>query len=80
MGTYSLVPKKKTKVLKQRTVIEMFKSITHSTVGSKVRLRARPAAGAALRLRSRVAPACPRLSSSSTVATPSPALPRGPCP
>lgn len=37
MGTYSLVPKKKTKVLKQRTVIEMFKSITHSTVGSKVR-------------------------------------------
>jgi hypothetical protein len=37
MGTYSLVPKKKTKVLKQRTVIEMFKSITHSTVGPKVR-------------------------------------------
>jgi hypothetical protein len=37
MGTYSLVPKKKTKVLKQRTVIEMFKSITHSTVGAKVR-------------------------------------------
>uniref|UniRef100_A0A7J8IIV2 [histone H3]-lysine(9) N-methyltransferase n=1 Tax=Rousettus aegyptiacus TaxID=9407 RepID=A0A7J8IIV2_ROUAE len=35
MGTYSLVPKKKTKVLKQRTVVEMFKSITHSTVGSK---------------------------------------------
>ncbi|XP_005408687.1 PREDICTED: histone-lysine N-methyltransferase EHMT1 isoform X7 [Chinchilla lanigera] len=35
MGTYSLVPKKKTKVLKQRTVIEMFKSLTHSTVGSK---------------------------------------------
>nr|XP_021519044.1 histone-lysine N-methyltransferase EHMT1 isoform X4 [Meriones unguiculatus] len=35
MGTYSLVPKKKTKVLKQRTVIEMFKSITHSTVGTK---------------------------------------------
>nr|CAI9707171.1 unnamed protein product [Rangifer tarandus platyrhynchus] len=35
MGTYSLVPKKKTKVLKQRTVIEMFKSITHSTGGSK---------------------------------------------
>ncbi|XP_075415837.1 histone-lysine N-methyltransferase EHMT1 isoform X3 [Tenrec ecaudatus] len=35
MGTYSLVPKKKTKVLKQRTVIEMFKSITHSTVGPK---------------------------------------------
>lgn len=37
MGTYSLVPRRKTKVLKQRTVIEMFKSITHSTVGTKVR-------------------------------------------
>uniref|UniRef100_A0A8C0JC94 [histone H3]-lysine(9) N-methyltransferase n=1 Tax=Chelonoidis abingdonii TaxID=106734 RepID=A0A8C0JC94_CHEAB len=37
MGTYSLVPKKKTKVLKQRTMIEMFKSITHSTAGAKVR-------------------------------------------
>ncbi|XP_049637931.1 histone-lysine N-methyltransferase EHMT1 isoform X2 [Suncus etruscus] len=35
MGTYSLVPKKKTKVLKQRTVIEMFQSITHSALGSK---------------------------------------------
>ncbi|XP_019366016.1 PREDICTED: histone-lysine N-methyltransferase EHMT1 isoform X2 [Gavialis gangeticus] len=35
MGTYSLVPKKKTKVLKQRTVIEMFKSITHSSAGAK---------------------------------------------
>ncbi|EMP28409.1 Histone-lysine N-methyltransferase EHMT1 [Chelonia mydas] len=35
MGTYSLVPKKKTKVLKQRTMIEMFKSITHSTAGAK---------------------------------------------
>ncbi|XP_069871271.1 histone-lysine N-methyltransferase EHMT1 isoform X5 [Dipodomys merriami] len=35
MGTYSLVPKKKTKVLKQRTMIEMFKSITHSAVGLK---------------------------------------------
>ncbi|XP_058015138.1 histone-lysine N-methyltransferase EHMT1 isoform X3 [Ahaetulla prasina] len=33
MGTYSLVPKKKTKVLKQRTVIEMFKSIAHSPDG-----------------------------------------------
>lgn len=42
MGTYSLVPKKKTKVLKQRTVVEMFKSITHSTVGSKVRGRGPP--------------------------------------
>ncbi|XP_028910151.1 histone-lysine N-methyltransferase EHMT1 isoform X5 [Ornithorhynchus anatinus] len=35
MGTYSLVPKKKTKGLKQRTMIEMFKSITHSTAGVK---------------------------------------------
>ncbi|KAM6315961.1 histone-lysine N-methyltransferase EHMT1 isoform 2-T2 [Podargus strigoides] len=35
MGIYSLVPKKKTKVLKQRTMIEMFKSITHSSVGAK---------------------------------------------
>ncbi|XP_042334648.1 histone-lysine N-methyltransferase EHMT1 [Sceloporus undulatus] len=35
MGTYSLVPKKKTKVLKQRTMTEMFKSITHSTSGGK---------------------------------------------
>ncbi|KAG8447467.1 hypothetical protein GDO86_014817 [Hymenochirus boettgeri] len=31
MGTYSLVPKKKTKVLKQRSVLEMFKSIAHSS-------------------------------------------------
>eukprot|EP00076_Gallus_gallus_P015860 XP_015134994.1 histone-lysine N-methyltransferase EHMT1 isoform X10 [Gallus gallus] len=36
MGTYSLVPKKKTKVLKQRTMIEMFKSITHSSAGAKI--------------------------------------------
>ncbi|XP_061208972.1 histone-lysine N-methyltransferase EHMT1 isoform X12 [Neopsephotus bourkii] len=36
MGTYSLVPKKKTKVLKQRTMIEMFKSITHSSAGVKI--------------------------------------------
>ncbi|XP_068020250.1 histone-lysine N-methyltransferase EHMT1 isoform X9 [Melanerpes formicivorus] len=36
MGTYSLVPKKKTKVLKQRTMIEMFKSITHSSMGAKL--------------------------------------------
>ncbi|XP_069729111.1 histone-lysine N-methyltransferase EHMT1 isoform X4 [Phaenicophaeus curvirostris] len=35
MGTYSLVPKKKAKVLKQRTMMEMFKSITHSSVGAK---------------------------------------------
>ncbi|XP_030292441.1 histone-lysine N-methyltransferase EHMT1 isoform X2 [Sparus aurata] len=30
MGTYSLVPKKKTKVLKQRTVLEMFKDLQQS--------------------------------------------------
>ncbi|XP_053939794.1 histone-lysine N-methyltransferase EHMT1 isoform X9 [Cuculus canorus] len=35
MGTYSLVPKKKAKVLKQRTMMEMFKSITHSSAGAK---------------------------------------------
>ncbi|NXX97576.1 EHMT1 methyltransferase, partial [Centropus bengalensis] len=35
MGTYSLVPKKKAKVLKQRAMMEMFKSITHSSVGAK---------------------------------------------
>ncbi|XP_047625069.1 histone-lysine N-methyltransferase EHMT1 isoform X3 [Phacochoerus africanus] len=33
MGTYSLVPKKKAKVLKQRTVIEMFQSMAHSSAG-----------------------------------------------
>lgn len=59
MGTYSLVPKKKTKVLKQRTVIEMFKSITHSTGGSKV--RGVPGCGGpyASLLCSRAAPAMP---------------------
>ncbi|MED6291979.1 hypothetical protein CHARACLAT_029090, partial [Characodon lateralis] len=31
MGTYSLVPKKKTKVLKQRTMLEMFKELQQST-------------------------------------------------
>ncbi|XP_071323115.1 histone-lysine N-methyltransferase EHMT1 isoform X2 [Trachinotus anak] len=31
MGTYSLVPKKKTKVLKQRTVLEMFKELQQSS-------------------------------------------------
>ncbi|XP_029467385.1 histone-lysine N-methyltransferase EHMT1 isoform X3 [Rhinatrema bivittatum] len=36
MGTYSLVPKKKTKVLKQRTVLEMFKNITQSSAGAKI--------------------------------------------
>ncbi|KAJ7308066.1 hypothetical protein JRQ81_008571 [Phrynocephalus forsythii] len=35
MGTYSLVPKKKSKVLKQRTVLEMFNSIAHSTSGGQ---------------------------------------------
>ncbi|XP_047426015.1 histone-lysine N-methyltransferase EHMT1 isoform X2 [Mugil cephalus] len=30
MGTYSLVPKKKTKVLRQKTVLEMFKDLQHS--------------------------------------------------
>uniref|UniRef100_A0A8D3DPV4 Euchromatic histone-lysine N-methyltransferase 1b n=1 Tax=Scophthalmus maximus TaxID=52904 RepID=A0A8D3DPV4_SCOMX len=30
MGTYSLVPKKKTKVLKQRTMLEMFKDLQQS--------------------------------------------------
>ncbi|XP_038589635.1 histone-lysine N-methyltransferase EHMT1 isoform X1 [Micropterus salmoides] len=30
MGTYSLVPKKKTKILKQRTVLEMFKELQQS--------------------------------------------------
>ncbi|XP_063791938.1 histone-lysine N-methyltransferase EHMT1 isoform X2 [Pseudophryne corroboree] len=35
MGTYSLVPKKKTKVLKQRTVLEMFKNITNSSSSPK---------------------------------------------
>lgn len=49
MGTYSLVPKKKTKVLKQRTVVEMFKSITHSTVGPKVRGAAPPHSAGPLR-------------------------------
>ncbi|XP_067327959.1 histone-lysine N-methyltransferase EHMT1 isoform X2 [Anolis sagrei] len=35
MGTYSLVPKKKTKVLKQRTMTEMFKSIMQAASGVK---------------------------------------------
>ncbi|XP_066436523.1 histone-lysine N-methyltransferase EHMT1 isoform X2 [Eleutherodactylus coqui] len=35
MGTYSLIPKKKTKVLKQRTVLEMFKNMTHSSSSPK---------------------------------------------
>uniref|UniRef100_A0A8C5UDI7 [histone H3]-lysine(9) N-methyltransferase n=1 Tax=Malurus cyaneus samueli TaxID=2593467 RepID=A0A8C5UDI7_9PASS len=48
MGTYSLVPKKKTKVLKQRTMIEMFKSITHSSAGAKVRAALSPLDGCVL--------------------------------
>uniref|UniRef100_A0A4W6FDX2 Euchromatic histone-lysine N-methyltransferase 1b n=1 Tax=Lates calcarifer TaxID=8187 RepID=A0A4W6FDX2_LATCA len=36
MGTYSLVPKKKTKVLKQRTVLEMFKELQHSAKSPQV--------------------------------------------
>ncbi|KAM8933634.1 histone-lysine N-methyltransferase EHMT1 [Pelodytes ibericus] len=35
MGTYSLVPKKKTKVLKQRTVLEMFKNISSGSKSEK---------------------------------------------
>uniref|UniRef100_A0A3Q1HDX2 Euchromatic histone-lysine N-methyltransferase 1b n=1 Tax=Anabas testudineus TaxID=64144 RepID=A0A3Q1HDX2_ANATE len=36
MGTYSLVPKKKTKVLKQRTVLEMFKELQQSAKSPQV--------------------------------------------
>lgn len=36
MGTYSLVPKKKTKVLKQRTVLEMFKELQQSAKSHQV--------------------------------------------
>ncbi|XP_041666969.1 histone-lysine N-methyltransferase EHMT1 isoform X2 [Cheilinus undulatus] len=36
MGTYSLVPKKKTKVLKQRSVLEMFKEIQQSATSPQV--------------------------------------------
>ncbi|XP_068105278.1 histone-lysine N-methyltransferase EHMT1 isoform X2 [Hyperolius riggenbachi] len=35
MGTYSLVPKKKTKVLKQRTVLEMFRSMANASGSPK---------------------------------------------
>lgn len=35
MGTYSLVPKKKAKVLKQRTVLEMFRSMTNASSSPK---------------------------------------------
>ncbi|XP_078498135.1 histone-lysine N-methyltransferase EHMT1 isoform X2 [Lissotriton helveticus] len=42
MGTYSLVPKKKTKVLKQRTVLEMFKAINHSSTSAKISVEPAP--------------------------------------
>ncbi|KAM9324223.1 histone-lysine N-methyltransferase EHMT1 [Gastrophryne carolinensis] len=35
LGTYSLVPKKKTKVLKQRTVLEMFKSMASASASPR---------------------------------------------
>ncbi|XP_069039287.1 histone-lysine N-methyltransferase EHMT1-like isoform X3 [Lepisosteus oculatus] len=35
MGTYSLAPKKKPKVLKQRSVLEMFKNMTHPPSGAQ---------------------------------------------
>uniref|UniRef100_A0A8C5Q999 Euchromatic histone lysine methyltransferase 1 n=1 Tax=Leptobrachium leishanense TaxID=445787 RepID=A0A8C5Q999_9ANUR len=35
MGTYSLVPRKKAKVLKQRTVLEMFKNFSQGSAASK---------------------------------------------
>ncbi|KAF7646526.1 hypothetical protein LDENG_00186760, partial [Lucifuga dentata] len=37
MGMYSLVPKKKTKVLKQRTVLEMFKELEKSAKSSQAK-------------------------------------------
>uniref|UniRef100_A0A8B9HGJ7 Euchromatic histone-lysine N-methyltransferase 1b n=1 Tax=Astyanax mexicanus TaxID=7994 RepID=A0A8B9HGJ7_ASTMX len=39
LGTYSLIPKKKTKVLKQRTVLEMFQNISKSPPSPKVRVQ-----------------------------------------
>uniref|UniRef100_A0A3Q0SSA0 Uncharacterized protein n=1 Tax=Amphilophus citrinellus TaxID=61819 RepID=A0A3Q0SSA0_AMPCI len=36
MGMYSLVPKKKTKVLKQRTVLEMFKELQQTAKNPEV--------------------------------------------
>uniref|UniRef100_A0A671P1C9 Histone-lysine N-methyltransferase EHMT1-like n=1 Tax=Sinocyclocheilus anshuiensis TaxID=1608454 RepID=A0A671P1C9_9TELE len=39
MGTYSLVPKKKNKVLKQRTVLEMFQRMSQSPPNPQVRDR-----------------------------------------
>ncbi|TSK72083.1 Histone-lysine N-methyltransferase EHMT1 [Bagarius yarrelli] len=39
MGTYSLVPKKKTKVLKQRTVLEMFQPVAQSSPSPQVTLQ-----------------------------------------
>lgn len=40
MGIYSLVPKKKTKVFKQRTVLEMFKEIEQASKSPEVGLKA----------------------------------------
>lgn len=37
MGTYSLVPKKKTKVLRQRTMLEMFKDLQQDAKSPEVR-------------------------------------------
>nr|XP_046230727.1 histone-lysine N-methyltransferase EHMT1 isoform X3 [Scatophagus argus] len=37
MGTYSLVPKKKTKVLKQKTVLEMFKELQRSAKSPQIK-------------------------------------------
>uniref|UniRef100_A0A1A8DI31 Euchromatic histone-lysine N-methyltransferase 1b n=2 Tax=Nothobranchius kadleci TaxID=1051664 RepID=A0A1A8DI31_NOTKA len=37
MGTYSLVPKKKTKVLKQRTVLEMFKELQQQSKSPQIK-------------------------------------------
>lgn len=39
MGTYSLVPKKKTKVLKQRSVLDLFKDLSRKAIQAQVRLR-----------------------------------------
>lgn len=36
MGTYSFVPKKKTKVLKQRTMLEMFSHLSQSPPNPQV--------------------------------------------
>lgn len=48
MGTYSLVPKKKTKVLKQRTVLEMFQQVPQSPPTPQVSIPDTPALHRAL--------------------------------